>query len=193
MRTPLRFMRDIIPRRARESIRVEQPLPTPAPAIEGVGTSVAAFVGPTATGPREAPVHITSMVDYQRTFGGLDADDTGIAVRLFFENGGLSAWVIRTDAIESGGLEALAAVDRFNLLSIPGTARLAKPIAAKTVGAAAALCEERRAFYVIDAPISLTPATIAAWKGQLRASPNSALYFPALRVDDPLHPGALRA
>jgi uncharacterized protein len=54
------------------------------------------------------------------------------------------------------------------------------------------ICEERRAFYVIDAPISLTPAAITAWRGQLRASPNSALYFPVLRVEDPLHPGALR-
>jgi uncharacterized protein len=192
MRTRLRFMRDIIPRRASEPILVEQPLLLSTRAIEGVGTSVAAFVGPTTTGPREAPVHITSMVEYERTFGGLDADDTGIAVRLFFENGGRSAWVIRTDAIESGGLEALAAVDRFNLLSIPGTARLPKPIAARTAGAAATLCEQRRAFYVIDAPISLTPAAITAWRGQLRASPNAALYFPALRVDDPLHPGALR-
>jgi hypothetical protein len=78
MRMRLHFMRDILPRRASESIRVEQPPPPSAPAIEHVGTSVAAFVGPTTTGPREAPVHVTSVVEYERTFGGLDADDTGL-------------------------------------------------------------------------------------------------------------------
>jgi phage tail sheath protein FI len=131
------------------------------------------------------------MVEYERTFGGLDADDTGIAVRLFFENGGQSAYVIRADAAESG-LEALAAVHRFNLLSIPGTARLSKAAAAKTVGAAATICEENRAFLVVDAPASLTQANITGWKERLAATANAGLYFPGLRVDDPLNPGALR-
>jgi Bacteriophage tail sheath protein len=181
-----------LPRRASDPIRVEQPVSSSGPAIQGVATSVAAFLGPTDSGPRETPVHVTSFVEYQRTFGGPDADDTGIAVRLFFENGGRSAYVIRTDAAESGGLEALGAVDRFNLLSIPGTARLPRAAAARTVAAAATVCEERRAFYIADAPASLEPTAITAWKGQLRTSPNAALYFPALQVVDPLDPGALR-
>ena len=184
-------MREALPRRATEPIRVQQPLSSSPPAIEGVGTSVAAFLGPTTSGPRDTPVHVTSMVEYERTFGGLDADDTGMSVRLFFENGGQSAYVIKTDAIENG-LEALTTIDRFNLLSIPGTARLSKPAAAKTVATASTICEENRAFYVIDAPASLTPATITAWKGHLRASPNAALYFPGLQVVDPFNPGALR-
>jgi Bacteriophage tail sheath protein len=114
-----------------------------------------------------------------------------MSVRLFFESGGVSAYVIRTDAIESG-LDALTGIDRFNLLSIPGTARLSRTAATRTVDAAATACEERRAFYVVDAPTSLTPSTVTAWKGQLRASPNAALYFPALQVVDPFDPGALR-
>lgn len=182
-------MREALPRHASEP--KQQPLSSSARAIEGVGTSVAAFLGPTTSGPRDTPVHVTSMVEYEPTFGGLDADDTGMSVRLFFENGGLSAYVIRTDAIENG-LEALAAIDRFNLLSIPGTARLPRPAAATTVAAAATACERRRAFYVVDAPASLTPTTITAWKGHLRTSPNAALYFPGLQVVDPFDTGALR-
>jgi phage tail sheath protein FI len=185
-------MRETLPRRASEPVPAQQPLSSSAPAIEGVGTSVAAFLGPTTTGPRDRPVHVTSMAEYERTFGGLDADDTGIAVRLFFENGGRSAYVIRTDAPEGGGLEALAAVDRFNLLSIPGTARLSKAAAARTFGAAATICEENRAFYLVDAPASLTQANVTGWKEHLTATANAALYFPGLRVDDPLNPGQLR-
>jgi Bacteriophage tail sheath protein len=160
--------------------------------IEGVATSVAAFLGPTSTGPRETPVHVASMADYVRTFGELDADDTGIAVRLFFENGGQSAYVVRSDAIDGSGLEALAALDSFNLLSIPGTARLPRAAAAQVVKAVAPICEERRAFYVVDPPASLTATTITAWKEQMRATPNAGLYFPGLRVADPFDPDALR-
>jgi uncharacterized protein len=189
--TRLRSLRETLPRRASEPKRFQQPLSSSAAAIQGVGTSVAAFLGPTTSGPRDTPVHVASMAEYERAFGGLDADDTGMSVRLFFENGGQSAYVIRTDGIENG-LEALAAIDRFNLLSIPGTARLSKPAAAKTVATASTICEENRAFYVVDPPASLTSATIMAWKGHLRASPNAALYFPGLQLVDPFHPGALR-
>jgi phage tail sheath protein FI len=184
-------MRESLPRRAIDPIRLQQPVTSSGPAIQGVGTSVAAFLGPTTTGPRDSPVHVTSVAEYERTFGGPDADDTGMAVRLFFENDGRSAYVIRTDAVESG-LEALAAVSRFNLLSIPGTARLSRAAAARTFAAAATVCEERRAFYLVDPPASVTSATITAWKGELRPSPNAALYFPGLQVVDPLNPGALR-
>ena len=185
-------MRETLPRRASEPLRSQQPLSSSAPAIEGVGTSVAAFLGPTSKGPHETPVRVTSMAEYERTFGGLDADDTGIAVRLFFENGGQSAVVIRTDTAASQGLESLATVDGFNLLSIPGTARLARTAAAKTVEAAATLCEDRRAFYVVDPPLSLTATTITTWREHLRAIRSAALYFPHLQVDDPFDPGAHR-
>lgn len=37
--------------------------------ITGVPTSIAAFVGSTSRGPTDGPVHITSLADFQRTFG----------------------------------------------------------------------------------------------------------------------------
>jgi|RhiMethySRZTD1v2_1073278.scaffolds.fasta_scaffold110901_3 phage tail sheath protein FI len=184
-------MKETWDRRASEPVRVEEPLSASPSVIQGVGTSVAVFLGPTTSGPRNTPIHVTSFFEYQQTFGGLDADDTGMSVRLFFENGGVNAYVIRTDSIDDG-LRALTAIDRFNLLSIPGTARLPRPAATKTVAAAATVCEERRAFYVVDAPASLTPATVTGWKTNLQASPNAALYFPALQIVDPFDPGALR-
>jgi phage tail sheath protein FI len=188
----LRSLTERIPGRAAEPVRVQEPLFSSGAPIEGVPSSVAAFLGPTTAGPRDTPVEVTSVVEYERTCGGLGADDTGIAVQLFFQNGGQRAYVIRTDAVESSGMQALAAIDIFNLLSIPGTSRLSKAAAASTVRAAASLCEERRAFYVVDAPTSLTPTNITAWKDGLTATANAALYFPGLRIDDPLNPGHSR-
>ena len=132
------------------------------------------------------------MVDYQRTFGVPDADDTGVSAQLFFQNGGKDAYVVRTDDVESTGLQALASVDLFNLLSIPGTALMTEADAAETVMAVASFCAERRAFYLVDPPGSLSPADVTSWKDELQATTNGALYFPGVRIDDPLSPGQPR-
>ena len=75
--------------------------------IEGVGTSVAALVGPTRCGPlRGLPEVLTSYADFERIFG--DAQDlvfgadgeavlnhTAHAARAFFDNGGKQLFVAR--------------------------------------------------------------------------------------------------
>ena len=43
------------------------------------------------------------MVDYEHTFGAPEADDTGVALRLFFENGGQRAYVVRTAISKAAG------------------------------------------------------------------------------------------
>jgi len=73
--------------------------------IEGVGTSVAAVVGPTRTGPlRGVPEVMTSFADFVRTYGGLDdlqlggtavLNHTAIAAKAFFDNGGKQLFVAR--------------------------------------------------------------------------------------------------
>jgi len=77
--------------------------------IEGVGTSVAAIVGPTRSGPlRGVPEVVTSYAEFQRVYG--DAEDlvldddgeqvtvpnyTAHAARAFFDNGGKQLYVAR--------------------------------------------------------------------------------------------------
>ena len=62
--------------------------------IEAVGTAVAAFIGYTARGPVNQPVHIFSFADFERAFGGLAIDSPlSYAVKLFFQNGGNEACV----------------------------------------------------------------------------------------------------
>jgi hypothetical protein len=91
------------------------------------------------------------------------------------------------------GLSALENVDLFNLLCIPPLTVGASgtDVALGTWGAAAALCESRRAFLIVDAPSSWTiataPGNVTAFSAIVRK--NSALYFPRLRIADPLSDG----
>ncbi|MCP3849980.1 MAG: phage tail protein [Gammaproteobacteria bacterium] len=74
--------------------------------IEGVGTSVAAMVGPTRTGPlRGTPDVVTSFSEYQHIYGDLNnlqfgsdsvLNHTALAAKAFFDNGGKQLYVTRT-------------------------------------------------------------------------------------------------
>ena len=73
-----------------------QEIPSGVRTITGVSTSIAAFVGKTARGPVNKPVTITSVADYERTFGPLSLDHPlGFAVRDFYLNGGAIGVVVR--------------------------------------------------------------------------------------------------
>jgi phage tail sheath protein FI len=73
-----------------------QELTSPVHPITGVATSIAAFVGYTATGIDNRAELIFSFSDYQRLFGGLAPDsELSYAVQQFFLNGGSEAYVVR--------------------------------------------------------------------------------------------------
>ena len=74
-------------------------VPSPVHTIVGVSTSVTAFLGYTARGPVNDPVHIYNYGDYQRNFGELNWHSAvSYAVQQFFRNGGIEAWVVRVAA-----------------------------------------------------------------------------------------------
>jgi hypothetical protein len=81
----------------------------PAAPIQGVGTSTAAFIGPTAMGEINEPTMITSWTQFTQTFGSqpLPGFYLWYAVRGFFDNGGLTCYVIRA----SNGAYASASID----------------------------------------------------------------------------------
>jgi phage tail sheath protein FI len=70
---------------------------TPGGPIEGVGTSTAAFLGPSAAGPLNEPTLITSWDGFQSVFGDspLDGSYLWYGVRGFFDNGGTACYVTR--------------------------------------------------------------------------------------------------
>ena len=58
--------------------------------IEGVATSITAFLGRTLRGPIDAPGTAKSWADFERVHGGLwKASTLGYAVQHFFNNGGV--------------------------------------------------------------------------------------------------------
>ena len=71
-------------------------LPSGVRSIAGVATSIALFIGWAPRGPIDGAVRLTGFADYERIFGGLDADALlGYAVSHFFDNGGADAYVVR--------------------------------------------------------------------------------------------------
>jgi phage tail sheath protein FI len=86
--------------------------------IQGVSTSVAAFVGVTESGPIAAPTLVTSWNAYVRQFGNLVWQGyASWAVFEFFNEGGTACYVVRADdtakaapaTVSSGAITATAA------------------------------------------------------------------------------------
>jgi len=84
------------------------------------------------------------------------------------------------------GMQALLDTDLFNLLVIPETFDMTDAQAAAVIASAADLCENRRAFYILDAPSGKTLSNIAAWANGVTQTRNAAVYFPPVRIVDPL-------
>ena len=94
------------------------------------------------------------------------------------------------------GIYALDEVDLFNILCIPRTAELDSPGDAAVITVANSYCEKRRAFFVVDPPKDIVEVqAIKDWLLQhdtLRHK-NAALYFPRVKIPDPLDEYRLKA
>ena len=182
------------PRPKYPGVFVEE-VPTSMRIIDGVSTSVTAFVGAASRGRSYRAVRINSFCKFEQRFGGLVSNyDLGYAVQQFFLNGGKDAWVVRvarqlTAAKIIKGIHALDAMDIFNLLVIPGV------VNSEALSAAADYCRRRRAFLILDAPKSAgTPAQMAqaVRNATLPKTSYGAGYFPWIKIPDPLNSGNLR-
>jgi phage tail sheath protein FI len=78
--------------------------------IEGIGTSTAAFLGVTASGPINVPTKVTSWDQFRATFGEHPVPGFFLwcAVRGFFQNGGQVCYVVR---VSNGAPEAIELED----------------------------------------------------------------------------------
>lgn len=93
------------------------------------------------------------------------------------------------DRDQRTGIYALESVDLFNLLCLPGITDTS------TLMDAASYCEERRAFFIVDAPDSVnSPADMASSVSgtALPKSDHAAVYYPWVYIGDPLKNGKLR-
>jgi phage tail sheath protein FI len=182
--------------------------------ISGVPTSITAFVGRAAFGRFNDPVPVRTFAEYEREFGGLSLESTlSYAVHQYFLNGGSEALIVRvsdapdgtasTDSEIAGigleaaqeGLWALEKADLFNILCIPPLSRTKDLDPIATLKPALAYCRARRAMLIVDPPSTWnTPAEVLDPNTGLDSlgltgedASNAALYFPRVRLPDPLN------
>jgi uncharacterized protein len=177
--------------------------------ISGVSTSVAAFVGYTTK--EKPPIRLFNFADYERNFDGLaSASELSYSVKHFFDNGGGTAVVVSTKSSNANdligdsslytGLHALKKIDAFNILCIPDATKYDSANAAGSdpnvvFNQAALICEDKRAFLIIDPPTNVNDLDKAIdWKTNdlTVKSKNAAAYFPHVRIPDPLNDYRLR-
>lgn len=189
-----------------------QEVPSAVRPIDGVGTSIAAFVGRTARGPANDPQRCLDYEAFAGLFGTAAAglSDLPWAVRLFFENGGADCYALRiapgdrdeptaTGDRRGAGRAARASdylaayevldrkVDLFDLLVLPGdhAADAVDPAALWADGSA--FCKRRRAFLLVDPPSAWADAgTAAVGVETLRKDlvrDHAAVFFPRLRIE----------
>jgi phage tail sheath protein FI len=176
--------------------------------IEGVATSIALFAGWTPRGPVDAALQVSSFVEFERAFGGLEArSPVGYSVHQFFANGGRAAWIMRIAGSRGRALDPTGAafrrallrrfgpdsatdrIDLYNLVCVPGLAHAA------TLATLQAECRRRRAFLIIDSGAEATVESMIAGGTDGLTGPDgscSAIYFPWVRAPDPLRSGAIR-
>jgi uncharacterized protein len=114
-------------------------IPSQSKPIEGVGTSIAAFVGMTPGGPTNTPMRISNWTQFARIFGDPANPDAGPfmsgaylahSVYGFFQNGGGLCWVVRVggDGGDGGPPQAQAtlpaasnpSLEAFRVVALPG-------------------------------------------------------------------------
>src|SRR5262249_8890155 len=100
------------------------------------------------------------------------------------------------DPANKRGLYALLDVDLFNILVVPETFDLGETEADSVIQAGVTLCASQTppfglidAFYIVDPPNAKDFSHIAEWANSVvsgNAARNAAVYFPAIKIADPL-------
>jgi uncharacterized protein len=125
---------------------------------------------------------VTTNVQQHR-LGGADTD------------GGLPDGAALTGSFDARtGMYALSLVDLFNILVLPGTAQLDDISAGAVYAEAQAFCEAERAFLIVDPHPSRTEVQeVIDWVDDRNIRHrNAAVYFPRIRIPDPLNDNRLR-
>lgn len=87
-----------------------QEVPSGVRTIVGVSTSTALFVGSCADGPLDTPIQCLTYTDFARAFSeDSSGSELPLQVKLFFLNGGTTAYVMR---IANGAKQAQVTIDR---------------------------------------------------------------------------------
>lgn len=175
--------------------------PSISRSINRVTTSVASFVGKTARGPVGRAEKIDSFDQYKRIYGDIasENDAMGLAVLLFYLNGGKSAYICRLANETNEPLTAndfthfydsiLANIQDVNVILLPGEYWPKDGSSNLIINATLAHCDKmKNRIIIIDLPadLELKQATTVNQLA-LPSSANSVLYYPWLKITNPLY------
>jgi len=189
-------------------------IPSSSKPIEGVGTSVAAFVGLAPGGPINTPMRVSSWPQFERLYTEPAEPDAGPyvsdgylahAVYGFFQNGGSNCWVVRigsgtrADQSErkpvalSEGLAALADIRSISIVCAPDISASSDELADASpdefVHTLVEHCEAAgNRVAILDPPTALSPDDLLDWRTNVAGddSASATLYYPWIEVMDPL-------
>lgn len=181
-------------------------------AIEGVATSITAFIGRTPHGQSNIPWTVSSYSEFENDFGGPGGENTlAHAVGDFFANGGSHALIVRVfrddgspaglppnEASYQAVFDALRKTAMFNLLCLPPD-NAAGNVDTVVLKDALKLCVDRRAFLIVDprsdwsAPSDVLDSNkgLAALDLGGDATRNAAVFFPRIKKADPTQSGRI--
>lgn len=140
-----------------------------------------------ALAPENEPALVTNWEQFKNQFGDFHTANSTLAhaVYGFFNNGGTTCWVTRladlTDAAAVGAaLKGYEAIDEIAIVAAPGALDAAVQLAVIEH------CEKMLDRFAIIDGQATTTITAGAIKGAVRNSDYAALYFPRVRVFDPV-------
>jgi hypothetical protein len=164
--------------------------------IAGVGTSTAGFIGVVdpdiadefALAAEGEPALVTNWNQFKNQFGDFHAANSTLAhaVYGFFNNGGSTCWVTRIKDIAdieavNGVLNRYEAIDEIAIVAAPGA------VDAAVQQALIDHCVNMKdRFAILDGKVTTTISTAAIIPAGLGTSDFAALYFPQIRVADPV-------
>ena len=169
--------------------------------IEGVATSIAAFVGKATKGPIAKAVRVETFDDYTGIYGDItsESDTMGLAVRSFYLNGGKSAFICRIAGEGSGPPIAddfadfydstLREVADVSIVILPGEYWADDGSGNPIISATLAHCVKmKNRVVIIDPPPGLELKRAATVERlSLPSSPYSVLYYPWVKVANPFY------
>jgi uncharacterized protein len=172
------------------------------PAIAGVGTSTAAFIGELTPGDTDMPLQpdgvtpytpvavnepqfITNWGQFETKFGKISTGNNVLAHAIygFFNNGGARCYVVRASDMTATNvrtaLATLDAIDEVAIVAAPGATT--DTVQTEVVNH----CENLKdRFAILDGNVTTT-ISVASIKGSVSNSEFAAMYFPRIQVLDP--------
>jgi uncharacterized protein len=183
--------------------------------IEGVGTSIAAFVGLAPGGPVNRPIRVVSWRQFAKVYTDPRQPEDGPfmprgylahAVHGFFQNGGRVCWIVRAGhqreprrpeagvaAALRDAIRSLDGIAEVSIIAVPDAMTLA---GGRDASAAADLARalvgqsetDGARIAILDPPPDLRSEEVMEWRRNVpdHDSASATLYYPWIEVVDPL-------